>query len=114
MKQISLFALFFALSSSAFSRNKKGTFTGEIMDKQCAQTGSHANMMKTENAKRAKESALPCVKNRGTFALLDSETKKVYSIGDKQKVREYAGERQAKKVLGIDGIDTTTYGMAKR
>jgi hypothetical protein len=93
MKQILLFALLLALSSSAFSQSKKGTFTGDIMDKQCAQMGSHANMMKTENAKGAKECALACVKNGGTFALLDSQTKKVYSIDDEKKVREYAGER---------------------
>ena len=62
------------------------------MDKQCAQMGSHENMMKTEGAKDAKECTLACVKNGGSFALLDTQTKKVYPIDDEKKVREYAGE----------------------
>jgi hypothetical protein len=93
MKQISFFTLLLAVSSAAAFAQKNGTFTGEIMDKQCAQMGSHDNMMQAESAKNAKECALACVKNGGTFALLDPQTKKVYSIEDEKKVREFAGER---------------------
>ena len=87
MKHFSLFTLLLAVSSAALAKNKNDTFTGELMDKQCAQMGSHENMMKTENAKDAKECTLACVKNGGTFALLDPQTKKVYSIDDEKKVR---------------------------
>jgi Protein of unknown function (DUF5818) len=93
MKQISLLTLLLAASSSVFAQDKSGTFSGEIMDKQCAQMGSHENMMKTEGAKDAKECTLACVKNGGSFVLLDPQTKKVYRIDDEKKVREYAGER---------------------
>ena len=93
MRRISTLTLSLAITSALCAQNKSGTFTGEIMDKQCAQMGSHANMMKTEGAKDAKECTLSCVKNGSSFALLDPQTKKVYSIEDSGKVREYAGER---------------------
>lgn len=92
MKQISTITLFLAVASAFFAQDNKHTFTGELMDKQCAQMGSHENMMKTEGAKNAKECTLACVKSGGSFALLDPQTKKVYSIDDEKKVREYAGE----------------------
>lgn len=81
------------MTSALCGQNKNSTFTGEIMDKQCAQMGSHENMMKAEGAKDAKECTLACVKNGDSFALLDPQTKKVYSIEDSARVREYAGER---------------------
>lgn len=93
MKRISFLTLFLAASSSVFAQDKSSTFSGEVMDKQCAQMGSHENMMKTEGAKDAKECTLACVKNGGSFVLLDPQTKKVYPIQDEKKVREYAGER---------------------
>ena len=63
------------------------------MDQQCAQMGSHENMMKTEGAKNAKGCTLACVKNGGSYALLDTQTKKVYAIEDQKQVRDFAGER---------------------
>ena len=112
MKQISTLTLFFAVTSTLIAQDNKRTFTGEIMDQQCAQMGSHENMMKTEGAKDAKECTLACVKNGGSFALLDTQTKKVYKIDDEKKVREYAGERvqisgkydQGADVLHVDTI----------
>src|SRR5947209_468510 len=93
MKQISVLTLLLAASSYVFTQDKSSTFSGEIMDKQCAQMGSHENMMKTEGAKDAKECTLACVKNGGTFVLFDPQMKKVYALDDEKKVREYAGER---------------------
>jgi hypothetical protein len=93
MKRISFFTFVLAAASTLVGQNKSATFTGEIMDKQCAQMGSHENMMKTEGAKDAKECTLACVKNGGSFTLLDSQSKKVYPIEDEKKVREFAGER---------------------
>jgi uncharacterized protein YdeI (BOF family) len=93
MKHISILTLFLAVTGPLCAQSKNGTFTGELMDKQCAQMSSHENMMKSEGAKDAKECTLACVKNGGSFALLDPQTKKVYPIADEKKVREYAGER---------------------
>jgi hypothetical protein len=93
MKHISTLTLFLAVTGPLCAQGKNGTFTGELMDKQCAQMSSHENMMKSEGAKDAKGCTLACVKNGGSFALLDPQTKKVYPIADEKKVREYAGER---------------------
>jgi hypothetical protein len=93
MKQIVIVSLSFMLVSLGFAQSKNGTFTGEIMDKQCAQMQSHDNMMKSMGAHNAKECALACVKNGDKFALLDSATKKVYPIDNDKKVRDYAGQR---------------------
>jgi hypothetical protein len=92
MKQISILTCLLVAGFSAAAANKS-TFSGEIMDKQCAQMSSHDNMMKDEGAKNAKECTLACVKSGGAFALLDPQSKKVYTIGNEEKVREYAGER---------------------
>jgi hypothetical protein len=91
MKRLAQLTLF--LAAAATLSAAEGTFTGEIMDKQCAEMGSHDAMMKSENAKNAKECALACAKQGGGFALLDTQSKKVYAIADANKVREYAGER---------------------
>lgn len=93
MKLIPLVTMVLTLTSLAFAQNKRGTFAGEIMDKQCAQMQSHENMMKAQGAKDAKDCTLKCVKNGDMFALFDPESKKVYPIDDEKKVREFAGRR---------------------
>lgn len=95
MKNLVFSALALVIATSAFARSKSGTFTGEIMDKQCAQMQSHANMMKAEGARDARDCTLKCVRNGDSFALFDPQTKKVYPIEDEKKVREYAGQRVA-------------------
>jgi Protein of unknown function (DUF5818) len=92
MKQ-TLLTILLMLAPCAFAQSKGHTFTGEIMDKQCAQMGSHENMMKAEGAKNARECALACAKNGDKLVLFDSDSKKVYVIEDDNKVRQYAGQR---------------------
>ena len=93
MKQIVLATALLAMASPGFAQNKNATFTGEIMDKPCAQMHSHANMMQEEGAKDAKECTLKCVKDGASLVLFDPATKKVYAIADEDKVKEYAGQR---------------------
>jgi hypothetical protein len=69
------------------------TFTGEIMDSQCAQMGSHDNMMKMENATNAKECAIACVKSGGKYALYDPSAKRAYQLDNQKKARDYAGQK---------------------
>jgi hypothetical protein len=69
------------------------TFTGEIMDSQCAQMGSHDNMMKSEGAKNAKECANACVKSGGKYALYDPTAKRAYKLDNQKKARDYAGQK---------------------
>lgn len=92
MKQIVIVTALFAMMSPGFAQNKDSTFTGEIMDKPCAQMHSHANMMQEEGAKDAKECTLKCVKDGASLVLFDPATKKVYAIADEDKVKEYAGQ----------------------
>jgi hypothetical protein len=75
------------------SKGKDGSFTGEIMDKMCAQMNAHDNMMKSEGATNARDCTLKCVKDGGSFALYDAASKKVYPLEDTKQVRQYAGQR---------------------
>ena len=69
------------------------TFTGEIMDSQCAQMSSHDNMMKMEGAKNAKECTIACVKSGGKYALYDPAAKRAYQLDNQKKARDYAGQK---------------------
>src|SRR5258708_28784796 len=80
------------------------TFTGEIMDSQCAQMGSHDNMMKGEGAKNAKECTNACVKSGGKYALYDPASKHVYQLDDQKKARDFAGQ----KVTITGNVDSTS------
>jgi ATP-dependent protease HslVU (ClpYQ) peptidase subunit len=80
------------------------TFTGEIMDSQCAQMGSHDNMMKSEGAKNAKECAIACVKSGGKYALYDPTAKRAYQLDNQKKARDYAGQ----EVTITGTFDSTT------
>jgi hypothetical protein len=65
---------------------KDRTFSGEIMDSQCAKNGSHAMMLKKEgmgdkdpNDPMAKAMCTKsCVKMGGKYVLYNSATKKTY------------------------------------
>lgn len=82
------------------------SFTGEIMDSQCAQMGSHAKMMKQEGAKDAKECTLNCVKMGGKYVLFNSAKKTTYQLDDQQKPQEFAGQKV--KVTGTVDKGTKT------
>jgi hypothetical protein len=82
---------------------KDQSFTGEIMDSQCANMGSHDVMMKQEGAKDAKQCTLGCVKMGGKFVLFDAASKTVYQLDDQTKPAKYAGEKvTVKGKLGKD------------
>lgn len=70
------------------------SFRGEIMDSQCAQMGSHDNMMKQEGAKNAKECSDACVKMGGKYVLYDKGTKTIYQLDDlSQRIFRSEGDR---------------------
>jgi hypothetical protein len=89
MKQ-SLF-IFLLCAGSAFAADK--TYTGEIMDSQCADMASHDNMMKGENAHNAKECTIACVKKGGSYALYVGAEKKAYKLDNQKKVGAFAGQK---------------------
>ena len=105
MKQILSIALLLLTVSAGFSKSKDDSFTGEIMDRMCAQMNSHSNMMKSEGASNTKDCTLKCVKNGDSFALYDSANKKVYHLDDTKQVRQYAGQRVQITGTYDDGAD---------
>jgi hypothetical protein len=71
---------------------KDQTFTGQIMDSQCAEMNGHAEMMKNhENINTAKECTLVCVKEGGKFVLFNAITKITYQLDDQSKPVQFAG-----------------------
>ena len=94
------------LSTLSLAAPKGQTFTGEIMDNQCASMGSHDMMMKKEGIKTAKECTLGCVKMGGKYVLFDAASKTVYQLDDQTKPEKFAGEKV--KVKGTLDKDTNT------
>ncbi len=79
---------------SVHTGGKGKTFTGEIMDSQCAMTGSHAQMEKMHNMPDdSKACTLECVKMGGKFVLYNAATKTTYQLDDQDKPREFAGQK---------------------
>jgi Protein of unknown function (DUF5818) len=69
------------------------TFTGDIMDSNCAKMGSHAAMEKEHGMANAKACTLGCVKGSAKFVLYDSATKMSYELDDQKKPESFAGEK---------------------
>jgi hypothetical protein len=85
MKQSLFITVLCVAAGLGMARAEDHTFTGEIMDSQCAQMGSHDNMMKSEGAKNAKECAMACVKSGGKYALYDPAAKRAYQLASSGK-----------------------------
>jgi Protein of unknown function (DUF5818) len=76
-----------------FAVAKDMSYTGEVMDGQCAQMGSHENMMKNGNLPSEKACALSCIKMGGKLVLFNAQTKTVYQLDDQTKSRDFAGDK---------------------
>lgn len=83
---------------------KDKTYSGEIMDSECAKEGSHATMMKKANLTDKGECAKACVKMGGKYVLYDAGTKSVYALDDQTKPEQFAG----KKVKVTGTLDSAT------
>jgi hypothetical protein len=83
--------LFVFCAGAAFAADK--TYTGEIMDSQCAEMSSHDSMMKGENASDAKDCTMKCVKKGGSYALFVSTEKKAYKLDNQKKAAAFAGQK---------------------
>jgi hypothetical protein len=83
-------ALMFLAVAGAAPQNH--TYTGQIMDSQCAKMGAHEEMMKThEHINTAKECTLVCVKEGDKFVLFNAITKITYQLDDQTKLAQFAG-----------------------
>jgi uncharacterized protein DUF5818 len=87
--------------------NTPMSFTGEIMDNECAAAGSHGAMMQKEGFKTAKDCTLGCVKAGGKLVLygLNNTT---YQLDDQEKPADYAGQKVT--IIGTyDGATKTIH-----
>ena len=91
--------LLFATMLFAAPKGKTQTFTGEIMDSQCAAMGSHSQMLKKEGmADKDPNDAMAktmcthnCVKMGGKYVLFNAADKSVYELDDQTKPEKFAG-----------------------
>ena len=90
------------------------SFTGEIMDSQCAGMRSHARMMQGVEAKDAKECTRKCVEQMGgKYALLDSSGNMAYQLDSQEKAAAFAGQKvsikgtydSASKTIHVESIE---------
>lgn len=110
----------FSLAAPKLSVHKNGkgkTYTGEIMDSQCAMNGSHAQMEKMKGMPDdSKACTLACVKMGGKFVLYDSAKKATYMLDDQEKPKEFAGQKvkvtgtydKASKTIHIETIEAAS------
>ncbi len=103
---LSLAALL-VVASFSLAAPKGRTFTGEIMDSQCAMMGSHDPAgYKMTNTNNPKDCTLACVKAGGKFVLYDATKKATYMLDDQEKPKEFAGQKV--KVIGTYDKSTKT------
>jgi ATP-dependent protease HslVU (ClpYQ) peptidase subunit len=93
MKKSLFITILCAAAGLGVARAANRTFTGEIMDSQCAQMASHDNMMKGEGATNAKECTIACVKSGGKYALYDPAAKRAYQLDNQKKAAAFAGQK---------------------
>jgi len=118
MKRIVMSVAACALLMPGFAAANDQTFTGEIMDSQCAKNASHAMMLKKEghgdmdpNAPMARKMCTEnCVKMGGKYVLYSAAKKTVYEFDDQQKPADFAGQKV--KVTGTYDKTTKTIHVA--
>jgi hypothetical protein len=90
------------------------SFTGEIMDNQCAAMRSHTRMMEGLGAKTTKECAERCVKElKGKYTLFDPAASTVYQLDSQDKAAGFAGQKvtvkgtydAASRTIHVEGIE---------
>ena len=112
------------LATASFAAPKEKTFSGEIMDSQCAMNRSHLQMLKKEgmgdkdpNDPMAKKMCTEnCVKMGGKYVLFNPATKKVYTLDDQTKPQQFAGQKvlvkgtfdKATKTIHVNDIQSAT------
>jgi len=89
------------LLAVSFAAPKDSSYSGEIMDSQCAKNGSHDAMLKKEgmekmigDPKASQMCTVNCVKKMGSkYILYNAARKTVYQLDDQQKPEQFAGQR---------------------
>jgi hypothetical protein len=81
------------LLTAAAAVPQSRSFSGEIMDSQCAGMHSHARMMQGVEAKNAKDCTQKCIPIGGKYALFDSSTNTAYQLDNQEKAAAFAGQK---------------------
>ena len=105
MKKIamSLSAMAMLFGMTVFAQSQR-TFTGEIMDSNCAKTGAHHEGMD------AKACTAGCVKGGAKYVLYDASSKRTYELDDQAKPAAFAGAKVS--VTGTYDRDSKTIHVA--
>ena len=101
MKKIGMgLAVLLAFVTVSFAAPKDRTYSGEIMDSQCAKNGSHDMMLKKEGMEKMigmpegkKMCTTNCVKKMDSkYVLFNAASKAVYQLDDQTKPEQFAGQ----------------------
>ena len=91
MRTLTIIATLLLTAGSGLPQSR--SFTGEIMDSQCAGMRSHDKMMQGVDAKTAKECTQKCVELGGKYTLFDPATKTAYQLDNQEKAAAFAGRK---------------------
>src|SRR3984893_7294637 len=97
-----------SLLTVSLAAQKAQTYTGEIMDQQCALLDGHTAMM--NQGESAKDCANRCVSIGGKYVLFDGANKMVYQLDDQKKAQSFAGGKV--KVTGNYDTSSRTIHVA--
>ncbi len=114
MKKLSLAVVMSMLSIGVLFAQSKvhtRTFSGAIMDSQCAAMGNHDAGYKMTGTTTPKDCTLSCVKSGGQLVLYNAAKKSTYKLDDQTKPRDFAGENV--KVIGTYNSGTKTIHVEK-
>jgi hypothetical protein len=114
MKKLLVFAVTLTLGATvliAQTNARARTFTGAIMDSQCAAQGNHDAGYKVTGTNTAKDCTLAWVKSGAQFVLYNSGRKLTYKLDDQEKPRDFAGDNV--KVIGTYDSSMKTIHVEK-
>jgi hypothetical protein len=97
-----------ALITVTLAAQKAQTFSGEIMDQQCALLGGHSAMM--NQGESGKDCSNRCVAIGGKYVLFDGASKIVYQLDDQKKTQPFAGAKV--KITGSYDTSSKTIHVA--
>jgi starvation-inducible outer membrane lipoprotein len=115
MKKLALLLCVLLIPAALAVAGQAGkSFTGEIMDSQCAMMGSHDQMMKSMHAKDAKDCTIQCAKMGGKYVLYNAAEKTTYQFDNQTKPAQFAGQKVTVtgslkgKTLHVEKIEAAT------
>ena len=88
--------------AGSYAAQKDQSFSGQIMDSQCALLGGHAKMQ--QKGESAKDCTVRCVGIGGSYVLFDDAKKTRYQLDDQKKAESFAGQ----KVTVTGSFDTAS------